>query len=114
MNEFINFLGYVLLTYVVGSWMLNQLLRYLIKKQIAEITNEAETKENNAKMALDIEIINDQYFCYDHSTKAFVCQGVSMEELTQRFAQRYPGQLAIIHTTEQAVITKLSKEPELV
>ena len=108
MNEFINFLGYLLLTYVVGSWMLNQLLRYLIKKQLAEITDEAETK-----MALDIEIINDQYFCYDHNTKEFVCQGVSMEELTQRFTQRYPGQLAIIHSTEQAVITKLSKEPEL-
>ena len=108
MNEFINFLGYLLLTYVVGSWMLNQLLRYLIKKQLAEITDEPETK-----MALDIEVINDQYFCYDHTTKAFVCQGVSMEELTQRFTQRYPGQLAIVHSTEQAVITKLSKEPEL-
>jgi hypothetical protein len=108
-NEFIDFLGQMLLTYMIGSWLLNQLLRYLIKKQIAEITDEVETK-----MTLDIEIINDQYFCYDHNTQAFVCQGVSMEELTQRFTQRYPGQLAIIHSTEQAVITKLSKEPELI
>ena len=114
MNEFIDFLGQMLLTYMIGSWLLNQLLRYLIKKQIAEITDQAETDEVETKMTLDIEIINDQYFCYDHSTKAFVCQGVSMEELTQRFTQRYPGQLAIIHTTEQAVITKLSKEPELI
>ena len=39
---------------------------------------------------LDVEAVDEQFMCYNSLTKEFVCMGRNMEEVQERFRQRYP------------------------
>jgi hypothetical protein len=93
MNEFIEFLLNVAFCYFVFRVIIALLEKYV--------------------MTLNVERIDEQYFCYDEVTNEFVCQGKNIPELTERFKLRYPGMQAALASDDEATIVALSKEPEV-
>ena len=45
---------------------------------------------------LQVETLGDQFLCYHAKTMAFVCQGTTLEEIRQRFKERFPNNNAAI------------------
>lgn len=49
---------------------------------------------NQKMILLEIEAVDDQFLCYNALTKEFVCMGRNMDEVVNRFQQRYPNKSA--------------------
>ena len=118
MNEFIEFLLNVAFCYFVFRVVMALLEKYVMF-QIMKAVRQELTQNNLAQeeisnvMTLNVERIDEQYFCYDEVTNEFVCQGKDIPELTERFKLRYPGMQAALASDDEATIVALSKEPEV-
>jgi hypothetical protein len=51
-----------------------------------------------------------QYYCYNDDTKEFLCQGSSLQEISEIFVQRYPGMIGELYSSDSTVITNLRKD----
>ena len=65
-----------------------------------EITPEAQDilarVANKTLVILEVEPVNDQFLCYNYFTKEFVCTGRNIQEIRDRFEQRYPNKEAAV------------------
>ena len=118
MNEFIEFLLNVAFCYFVFRIIMALLEKYVmfqimkaVRQELGQ--NKPVQEEISDIMTLNVERIDEQYFCYDEVTNEFVCQGKNIPELTERFKLRYPGMQAALASDDEATIVALSKEPEV-
>lgn len=121
MSEFVNFLTVFVIIYFVGKLLFFVAQQYIIYRLITQIhqlksTNPEPESEPDTQdvMLLNIEKIQDQYYCYNTTTGEFVCQGKSIPELDQQFHSRYPGMTALISSADATAVRSLCNEPEIV
>jgi hypothetical protein len=70
-------------------------------------------KEHEANMiGLDIELDQNQYFCYNTLNKQFVCKGATVVEVAQAFRKRYPSKTAYLAQGEPEVLARFRAELE--
>lgn len=62
---------------------------------------------------LEVEPVNDQFLCYNYFTKEFVCTGRNIEEIRDRFKQRYPDKDAAVAKGDPAALRILKKQLEV-
>jgi hypothetical protein len=110
MDFLIEFLGFVLNAIIIGmiafalfSWAVS---RYL-ERQVAPVLRELEEE---TLIPLTVEVDNNQYFCYNSVTKAFVCQGHDLKEIVQRFKLRYPDKSAAIYNGDETAVRTLRSQ----
>ena len=105
--ELLNFiLDLVLLgivTWFIFTWAIS---RYL-ERQIRSVVRELDEEQ---LIPLTVEVDQNQYFCYNSVTKAFVCQGRNLKEIVERFKQRYPDKSAAIYDGDETAVRILKSQ----
>ena len=106
--ELLNFiLDLVLLGIVlwfIFTWLVS---RYLESHQVDSVVRDLDQER---LIPLTVEVDQNQYFCYNSITKAFVCQGYSLKEIVERFKQLYPEKAAAIYDGDETAVRILKSQ----
>jgi len=94
-----------MLVWFVFTWAVARHLQ----RQIGAI---AQDLAKERLIPLTVEVDQNQYFCYNTVTKAFVCQGHSLKEIVQRFKLRYPDKAAAIYDGDETAVRVLKSQLE--
>jgi hypothetical protein len=81
--------------------------RYLESRQVDSVVHELDQER---LIPLTVEVDQNQYFCYNSVTKAFVCQGHSLKEIVERFKHRYPEKSAAIYDGDETAVRTLKSQ----
>lgn len=101
------------------SWLVTRWarrIRQLLEEAMKEAGEQSEDqmikdRVNDGKIILlEVEIANDQFFCYNSKTNQFVCQGSNASEIIENFKQRFPGLNAILHTGDETALKTLRQQ----
>jgi hypothetical protein len=75
-----------------------------------EVSETLEELEKETLIILEVEPLNDQFLCYNHFTKDFVCKGRNIVEIVESFKQRYPNKNAAIAKGDPAALSVLKQQ----
>jgi len=107
-------IGQVLMWISLAVLAFNLLVLWWVRRieaQIAEDVGEiAQDLEKEKLIALTVEVDGDQFLCYNAQTMTFVCQGRDLEEIRERFRQRYPSKSAGIYNGDESAVEVLKKQ----
>lgn len=81
---------------------------YLIKRD--QIKSVAKDLDEERLIPLTVEVDQNQYFCYNTITKAFVCQGHNLKQIIERFKLRYPDKSAAIYDGDETAVRTLKSQ----
>lgn len=71
---------------------------------------EPDQEKTVTVMPLLVETEGNQFLCYHAKTMDFVCQGTTLQEIRQRFKQRYPDRSAAVVAGDQTAVTTLQQQ----
>ena len=116
--EFLMWIGEVLMVTALVILAFNLLVLWIARRIEAHIearlTEElgdiAQEIEEEKLIALTVEVDGDQFLCYNAQTMTFVCQGRDLEEIRERFRQRYPSKSAAIYNGDESAVEVLKKQ----
>ena len=87
------------------------LIAWMVKRRtdsdLEEVSNDLELER---LIPLTVEVVDNQYFCYNSITQDFVCQGVNLVEIVKRFKQRYPEKSAAIYDGDETAVRTLKSQ----
>jgi hypothetical protein len=101
--------GIVLGAAIVQIWQVWQIHREVSRMQ-EEVSETLEKLEKETLIILEVEPLNDQFLCYNHFTKDFVCKGRDIMEIVESFKQRYPDKDAAIAKGDPAALAVLKQQ----
>ena len=99
------FLG-AAIVHIYQAWRIYQSLSEMSE----EVVETLEKLENETLIILEVEPVNDQFLCYNHFTKDFVCKGRNIVEIVESFKQRYPDKDAALAKGDQAALAVLKQQ----
>jgi hypothetical protein len=113
-SEILMSIGQVLMWISLAVLAFNLLVLWWVRRieaQIAEDVGEiAQDLEKEKLIALTVEVDGDQFLCYNAQTMTFVCQGRDLEEIRERFRQRYPSKSAAIYNGNESAVEVLKQQ----
>jgi hypothetical protein len=108
--DFVEFLVDSLLIFITIQAGLH-LVAWVIRRRVnAELDEVSADLELERLIPLTIEVVDQQYFCYNSITQDFVCQGVNLVEIVKRFKQRYPDKSAAIFNGDETAVRTLKSQ----
>ena len=114
MSELLMFVGEVLMWLSLAVTAFNLLVLWLARRIEAQLTEElggiAQDLEEEKLIALTIEVDGDQFLCYNAQSMVFVCQGRDLEEIRERFRQRFPSKNAAIYNGDESALEVLKQQ----
>jgi hypothetical protein len=114
MSEILMSIGQVLMWISLAVIAFNLLVLWWVRRIEARIVEElgdiAQELEEEKLIALTVEVDGDQFLCYNAQTMTFVCQGRDLEEIRERFRQRYPSKSAAIYNGDESAVEVLKKQ----
>jgi len=106
--ELLNFILDLVLLGIVSWFIFTWLVsRYLESHQVDSVVRDLDQER---LIPLTVEVDQNQYFCYNSITKAFVCQGYSLKEIVERFKQLYPEKAAAIYDGDETAVRILKSQ----
>ena len=113
-SELLMSIGQVLMWLSLVVMVFNLLVLWLARRIEARLTEElgeiAQDLEAEKLIALTVEVDGDQFLCYNAQTMVFVCQGRDLEEIRERFRQRYPSKSAAIYNGDESAVKTLKQQ----
>jgi hypothetical protein len=113
-SEILMSIGQVLMWISLAVLAFNLLVLWWVRRIEARIVEElgeiAQDLEAEKLIALTVEVDGDQFLCYNAQTMTFVCQGRDLEEIRERFRQRYPSKSAGIYNGDESAVEVLKKQ----
>ena len=113
-SEILMSIGQVLMWISLAVLAFNLLVLWWVRRIEARIVEElgeiAQDLEAEKLIALTVEVDGDQFLCYNAQTMTFVCQGRDLEEIRERFRQRYPSKSAAIYNGDESAVEVLKKK----
>jgi len=110
-SEILMSIGQVLMWISLAVLAFNLLVLWWVRRIEARIVEElgeiAQDLEAEKLIALTVEVDGDQFLCYNAQTMTFVCQGRDLEEIRERFRQRYPSKSAAIYNGDESAVRVL-------
>ena len=103
LNFILDLVFWGIVSWFVFTWLVS---RYL-ENQISTVVRELDQEQ---LIPLTVEVDQNQYFCYNSVTKAFVCQGRNLKEIVERFKQRYPDKSAAIYDGDETAVRTLKSQ----
>ena len=97
-------LFYSIIVWIIFTWIGSRML----ERQFAE--RVVRDLDQERLIPLTVEVDQNQYFCYNSITKAFVCQGYSLKEIVEKFRQRYPNKAAAIYDGDETAVRTLKSQ----
>ena len=108
--DFVEFLVDSLLIFITiqaGLHLVAWVIRRRVSSELDEVSADLELER---LIPLTIEVVDQQYFCYNSITQDFVCQGVNLVEIVKRFKQRYPDKSAAIFNGDETAVRTLKSQ----
>ena len=113
-SEILMSIGQVLMWISLAVIAFNLLVLWWVRRIEARIVEElgeiAQDLEAEKLIALTVEVDGDQFLCYNAQTMTFVCQGRDLEEIRERFRQRYPSKSAAIYNGDESAVRVLKTQ----
>jgi hypothetical protein len=113
-SEILMSIGQVLMWISLAVLAFNLLVLWWVRRIEARIVEElgeiAQDLEEEKLIALTVEVDGDQFLCYNAQSMTFVCQGRDLEEIRERFRQRYPSKSAAIYNGDESAVEVLKKQ----
>ena len=103
---FVNGVVIVILIHV-GLNLIAWMVKRRVDSDLEEVSNDLELER---LIPLTVEVVDNQYFCYNSITQDFVCQGVNLVEIVKRFKQRYPEKSAAIYNGDETAVRTLKSQ----
>ena len=91
----------------VGLNLITWMVKRRADSDLDEVSNDLELER---LIPLTVEVVDNQYFCYNSITQDFVCQGVNLVEIVKRFKQRYPEKSAAIYNGDETAVRTLKSQ----
>ena len=114
LSEILMSIGQVLMWISLAVLAFNLLVLWWVRRIEARIVEElgeiAQDLEAEKLIALTVEVDGDQFLCYNAQSMVFVCQGRDLEEIRERFRQRYPSKSAAIYNGNESAVEVLKKQ----
>lgn len=102
---------------ILASWLAKLLLETYVlikikqyKTDLQPILHYAQQVSAGQLILLTVEVDHNQYLCYNAVTKEFVCQGLDLAELVQRFSTRFPGKTVTIFNGDDIAVATLQQQ----
>jgi len=108
--EIIEFVVDSLLIFVIIHIVLTLVAWVVRRRMDSELNEVSNDLELERLIPLTVEVVEDQYFCYNSITQDFVCQGVNLVEIVKRFKQRYPDKSAAIYNGDETAVRTLKSQ----
>jgi len=108
--EIIEFVVDSLLIFVTIHIVLTLVAWAVRSRMDSELNEVSKDLEFERLIPLTIEVVNNQYFCYNSITQDFVCQGENLVEIVKRFKQRYPDKAAAIFNGDETAVRTLKSQ----
>ena len=116
--EFLMWIGEVLMVTALVIMTFNLLVFWIARgieahieaRMVAERGEIAQDLAEEKLIALTVEVDGDQFLCYNAQSMVFVCQGRDLEEIRERFRQRYPSKSAAIYNGDESAVEVLKKQ----
>ena len=105
LNFILDLVFWGIVSWFVFTWAVSRYLENQIRSVVRDLDQEQ-------LIPLTVEVDQNQYFCYNSITKAFVCQGHSLKEIIDRFKQRYPEKAAAIYDGDETAVRVLKSQLE--
>lgn len=112
MEHLIDILIWFAIAYMLARMATTWLLNYLTKELRGDIEDVVNRLDSGKLIPVTVEVDQEQYFCYNAITKDFVCQGVSLLEITERFSARFPESKLAIYNGDEAAVKILKEQME--
>jgi len=113
-SEILMSIGQVLMWISLAVIAFNLLVLWWVRRIEARIVEElgeiAQDLEAEKLIALTVEVDGDQFLCYNAQTMTFVCQGRDLEEIRERFRERFPSKSAAIYNGDESAVEVLKKQ----
>jgi hypothetical protein len=113
-SEILMSIGQVLMWISLAVIAFNLMVLWWVRRIEARIVEElgeiAQDLEAEKLIALTVEVDGDQFLCYNAQSMVFVCQGRDLEEIRERFRQRYPSKSAAIYNGDESAVEVLKKQ----
>jgi hypothetical protein len=113
-SEILMSIGQVLMWISLAVLAFNLLVLWWVRRIEAQMAEElgeiAQDLEAEKLIALTVEVDGDQFLCYNAQSMVFVCQGRDLEEIRERFRQRYPSKSAAIYNGDESAVEVLKKQ----
>ena len=91
----------------IGLNLIAWMVKRRVDSDLEEVSNDLELER---LIPLTVEVVDNQYFCYNSITQDFVCQGVNLVEIVKRFKQRYPEKSAAIYNGDETAVRTLKSQ----
>jgi hypothetical protein len=91
-------------------WIARRIDAGIEARVMEELGDIAQELEEEKLIALTVEVDGDQFLCYNAQTMTFVCQGRDLEEIRNRFRERFPSKSAAIYNGDESAVEVLKKQ----
>jgi uncharacterized UPF0160 family protein len=77
---------------IITAFAVYLIFKYMERQLMAEIEKLTETLETSESdnIVATVEVVDNQYFCYNKDNSQFLCYGATLTELVSRFRDRFP------------------------
>ena len=103
----------VVLATMLAEMVLKTYLLIKIKKYQTELQPVLDVMERAVAgqlILLTVEVDHNQYLCYNALTQEFVCQGIDVTEIVQRFRARFPDKSLTIFNGDDTAVETLQQQ----
>jgi Flp pilus assembly protein TadB len=115
--DFVQWVLWIACVVVLATWLAELVLKtYLlikIKKYQTELQPVLDVMERAVAgqlILLTVEVDHNQYLCYNALTQEFVCQGIDVTEIVQRFRARFPDKSLTIFNGDDTAVETLQQQ----
>jgi hypothetical protein len=92
--------------YLMFKYMERRVMAELVGQSVAEKL-EADKPDN---IVATVEVVDNQYFCYNKDTSQFLCYGTTLAELVSKFRERFPDRGITLESEDRAITEELLRQ----
>ena len=93
---------------VLKTYLLIKIKQY--QTELQPVLDVMERAVAGQLILLTVEVDHNQYLCYNALTQEFVCQGVDVTEIVQRFRARFPDKTVTIFNGDDTAVATLQQQ----
>jgi hypothetical protein len=94
------------MVYVIFKYMERRVMAELVGQSVAE---KLEAAESNTIVAT-VEVVDNQYFCYNKDDSQFLCYGATLLDLAARFRDRFPNHNVTLESEDKSIAEELRRQ----
>lgn len=115
--DFSQWVFWIACAVLLATWLAELVLKtYLLIKikqyqtELQPVLDVMERAVAGQLVLLTVEVDHNQYLCYNALTQEFVCQGVDVTEIVQRFRARFPDKTVTIFNGDDTAVATLQQQ----